>query len=189
MDISALLERSFQVASHILIEGTTTGKTHRKRSQAWVEALAASFREHFQHDSSIRVFSKYTEAYRKEFGLNELLYDVLVCRVDVVKSARHAKDLYYIHDVLWQVESELAQDSRQALFDFNKLVLGAGDNKLFVGPHVHDKSAFLSTLLPAAQRCTNTVYASLIPHPKEWQAGHAHVEVWQLRDKQWVQPA
>ncbi len=185
MDIKRLLEISFLQAKTTPINETTAGGTHRKRSQTWVESLAANFRTSLAADEHVRVFSKYTQSHRKDFGLNEFLYDVLVCRVAVVPSARHGKPLSYVHDVLWQVESELAEDSRQALLDFNKLVLGRGDNKLFVGPHVRDKQAFLHTLLPAAQRCTNIVYAALIPHPRTWDTTEARVDVWQLNEEQW----
>jgi hypothetical protein len=67
----------------------------------------------------VRVFSKHHTGNRLDFGLNELLYDVLVCRIGRVLSAVHRKELLYIDQALWQVESEFACDSGQALKDLN----------------------------------------------------------------------
>lgn len=66
-----------------------------------------------------------------------------MCRIARVESAAQGKTLWYVAEALWQVESELARDSRQALIDFNKLVLGAARHKLFVGPQVADSEAFV----------------------------------------------
>jgi len=183
MSLTALLARSLESARQAVPStDLSSGALHRWRSSQWVESLAARMREAYVADPDIRVLSKLSALHRREFGLNELLYDVLVCRVASVGSARHRAPLVYVHDTLWQVESELARDSRAALIDFNKLVLGTADNKLFVGPLVHDVPAYLATLLPAARRCTNTVYVALISHPDEWATTGADgdVRVWRF---------
>jgi len=134
----------------------------------------------------VRVFSKHNPSHRKDFGLNEFLFDILVCRVDTVESAIHKKTLYYIREVMWQVESELAQDSRQALIDFNKLVLGSADNKLFVGSQVSDNASFLNVLSPTAKVCQGNVFAALIPHPRRWMTEEYCVQVWKFDTDHWV---
>jgi len=186
VDIKALPERSFRAARSKPIEAASEKELHQRRSREWVEALADGFRDHYQSDSTVRVFSKHNPSTRVDFGLNELLYDILVCRVGTVQAARHRKDLLYIREALWQVESEFARDSRQALIDFNKLVLGAANSKLFVGPQVSDCQSFLGVLLPAARACGGNVYASLIPHPSEWERGDYHIQVWRLEGEQWA---
>jgi hypothetical protein len=148
--------------------------------------VAEAFREEYAADPSVRVFSKHYDGNRQEFGLDELLYDVLVCRVDGVASSAHGKRLLYVRDALWQVESEFARDSGQALMDFNKLVLGSAENKLSVGPHVYDEGAFLGVLARAACRCSGAVYAALVPHPDRWDAGERQVAVWRLNGGRWA---
>ncbi|GAI69126.1 unnamed protein product, partial [marine sediment metagenome] len=44
-----------------------------------MKALAEQFKKRYDGDSEIRIFSKSDDSNRKDFGLNELLHDVLVC--------------------------------------------------------------------------------------------------------------
>jgi len=74
------------------------------------------------------------EYMRMDFGVNELLFDVLVCEYASTRAAKSNKDLLFVSKGLWAIESELARDSRQALRDFQKLALADCENKLFVGP-------------------------------------------------------
>lgn len=133
----------------------------------WIKTLAEEFQSEFENDLSVRIFSKHNYSNRQDFGLNEFLYDIVVCKVGKVQSAVQNKTLYYVREVFWQIESEFARDSRQALIDFNKLVLGSAKNKLFVGPRVNDNHSFLDVLRPAAQACQGNIFASLIPHPRD----------------------
>jgi hypothetical protein len=75
------------------------------------------------------------EKVRAQFGMQELLFDVVVFEKGEVV-ATGGELLCFVRKGLWIVESELARNSRQALYDFNKLVLGNATNKLFVGPQV-----------------------------------------------------
>ncbi len=79
------------------------------------------------------------------------------------------------------MESEFARDSRQALIDFNKLVLGSAHNKLFVGPQVSKVEQFIDVLKPAARACTRNVYVALIPHPAKWKNASDYVQLWSLK--------
>jgi hypothetical protein len=130
--------------------------------------LAAECRAEHAADASIVTFSKYHRANRTRFGLNELLFDVCVCRTSTVLSASGRHSLHCISEVLLQAESEFASDSKQALFDFNKLVLGSGKQKLFVGPIVDDCDAFMRVLSAPAGNCTGEVFAALVPKPGSW---------------------
>lgn len=186
MDLTELLQDSLDAARRQTIEWRSKGLLHRARSRAWVEALADGFRAHYAHDPAVRVFSKHYAGNKQDFGLNELLYDVTVCRVGSVESARQRKSLLFVREALWQVESELARDSRQALIDMNKLVLGSARNKLFVGPQVHDRERYLGVLLPAADVCSGQVFAALISHPAQWEAGEASVDVWRFDGGGWA---
>jgi len=186
MNIKTLIQTSFSVARTAPVKGDSKGLLHRDRSRVWVETLADHFRQHFEREPDVRVFSKHNPSHRKDFGLNEFLFDILVCRVDTVESAVHKRTLYYVRDVMWQVESELTKDSRKALLDFNKFVLGSADNKLFVGSQVSDRVSFLSVLIPAAKACQGNVFAALIPHPRHWTIEECCVQVWKFDTDQWV---
>lgn len=189
MNVRELVSASFQDARAKNIEESSPRTLHNRRSMEWVESLATRFRDAYVSDKSIRVFSRHSDENRKDFGVNELLYDVTVASVGSVESAFHKKKLFFVKESLWQIESEFARDCRQALIDFNKLVLGSAKNKLFIGPHVKDHDAFIKVLIPAAAACSGEVYAAFIPHPDEWDAKSSAPEVFQFDKarKQWDQ--
>jgi len=185
-DLSVHLQRALTTAMRVPIPADTAQRRHARRSRAWVAALADEFRTHYRGDPDVRVLSKHDPSNHREFGLNELLYDVLVCRVGTAPAANSPATLTYVREALWQVESEFARDSRQAVYDLNKLVLGAAPHKLFVGPQVSDEARFLAALLPAARCCSGEVYVALVPHPAQWDDGEAVVRVWRLVEEGWT---
>lgn len=179
-DIKQLLQEALKQAQSKPDKGETKQKININRSQNWVKALAEQFKKRYEGDSEIRIFTKTDYSNRKEFGLNELLHDILVCRVGEVESSIHKKKLCFIKEVLWQVESELAHNSKSALIDFNKLVLGSGKNKLFIASQVKKgtENSFLSVLRPAAGYCTGDVYVGMIPHPGDWVNMDNDIHLW-----------
>jgi hypothetical protein len=179
-DVKQLLQGALKQAQSKPKKGSTIQQINKNRSDYWVKALAKQFKKSYEGDSKIRIFSKFDSSHRKDFGLNELLYDVLVCKVGEELSPMHKNKLYFIKEVLWQVESEFAHDSRSKLVDFNKLVLGSGKNKLFTCSHVRkgQENKFLSFLQKAANVCTGDVYVSMLPHPSKWESGDSDVHLW-----------
>ena len=184
-EIRTLIGNALSSAISMPVKSDSKQKINSRRSRNWVESLAQAFRTHY-NDESILVFSKHFRGNRKDFLLNELLYDVCVCQVSAVESAKHKKKLYYIKEVLWQVESEFAKNSREALVDFNKLVLGSAKNKLFIGPLVNDQESFIDVLRPAAKGCSGSVFLGLIPHPAEWVYDDStKIDLWCYSDGKW----
>ncbi len=180
----ALAEARNDMADH---QESDLGKLHRRRSLEFVERLSDCLLACYPSSASVASLSKHHSDYRREFGMNELLFDVAVVEYGEVAAAKSTKRLSYAERGLWLVESEMAKNSREALFDFNKLVLGAADNLLFVGPHVANSSAYLGVLGPAAQHCRGNVYVALIPHPKEWYSEYPEsAVVWQWRGREWA---
>lgn len=157
---------------------------HKDRSQKFVEELAQKIGALYEGEQGLRIFSKLNPTNKEDFGLNELLFDILVCKVSVVTSKIHGKKLFYIKDALWQVESELAYDSKKALMDFNKLVLGSAQNKLFISSQGRPgtENLFLDILRPAAKACVGNVYVALVPHPSKWGNTVSNVQIWTLKD-------
>ncbi len=182
-DIKKLLQDSLTSAQAKPNKGKSPQEINQNRSRSWVNTLAEQLKTVYKAELDVMVFSKYDRSHRKDFKLNELLYDIVVCRVDEVASSTHKKKLYYIKEALWQVESEFAHDSRQALIDFNKLVLGSAQNKLFIGPQVRKggELSLLNVLKRAAIACTGSVYVALVPHPAKWKDTNSDVRLWSMK--------
>ncbi|WKZ32492.1 MAG: hypothetical protein QY316_11330 [Thermodesulfobacteriota bacterium] len=196
MDIKNIIIKSYKKAydasngAKPQIIASTEGDRNRQRSKNFVEMLAENFDNEYKrykkHKSEkIIVFSRGCRKNRCSFGLNELLHDIAVCSVSKSKAPKQKKvKLSYITRVYWQVESEFARDSKQAIIDFNKLVLGSADNKLFVGSLVKNNSKakdsvmckkFMKTLAKPAGACRGNIYAAFLPHPSEWKADSAPI--------------
>jgi len=179
-DVKQLLQEALQQAQSEPDTGKTTQKININRSGNWVKALAEQFIKRYEGDPEIKIISKSDSSGRKDFGLNELLYDIVVCRVEEAESPAGTKKLSFIKEVLWQVESEFAHNIGNVLRDFNKLVLGSAKNKLFIASQVKKgtENSFLSVLKPAAGHCTGDVYVSMIPHPSNWIDTENDVHLW-----------
>jgi hypothetical protein len=159
---------------------------HRKRSAKFVEQLTIQFKKYYESQLSVCVLSRESSEHRMKFDVNELLYDVLVC--DTTSEARSPvrhKKLTIITNAIWQIESEFRKDGKQAILDFNKLVIGNASNKLFIGPIVNNIQAFINTLLAPAQHCSGNIYLALVSHPDDWNKKTPEIFLWQLSDKNW----
>lgn len=174
-ELHALVERALRTAQARTVSATTKKERHRARSRHFVLALADALREHEGGDHE--ALHRDDPRARARFGSNELLHDITVCRSTQIDDPT----LWYITEVVWQVEAELALSSREALHDFNKLVLGSARHKLFVGSMVDEPGALLRTLEPAAARCTGRVFLALIPNPASWDEEPGVVRSWQFR--------
>jgi len=165
----------------------TIGRIHRNRSKNFVEALAASLRQEYKSQKSVFVLSKHFYDNKDTFGLNELLFDVLVCDTSTVISARRKKRITYVTKALWQIESEFARDSQEAVYDFNKLVLGSSENKLFIGTEVDDVEGYLKTMAELAKLCNSNIFIALMPYPSEWKSKKLDIRFWEYKDSGWIE--
>jgi len=168
------------------LDQTTKGLLHRERSKNFVECLSERLLEQYGSGGNIASLSKHHDYDRDRFGMNELLFDVAVVGDKTVDSGASGKNLSIVTKGIWAVESELAKDKREALYDFNKLVLGASDRKLFVGPRVKDEQDYLRVLGEAARHCSGEIFVALIPHPEEWpDRGSESVVAWEWKSGEW----
>ncbi|MFO0756990.1 MAG: hypothetical protein U0359_10880 [Byssovorax sp.] len=105
------------------------------------------------------------------FARSELLFDILACEYELVGGPVHTgSQIPRVVRPLVQVESELAQNTRDSVTDFNKLVCGSAAWSLFVGPlnASNGSISYLDMLAPLADRVTGRVCIAFIPHPEEW---------------------
>ena len=146
---------------------------NKRRSAEFVECLAGELRNYYQEEDRYRVLSKqYPGENQYEFGLNELLYDILVCKIDHVNAVRKTDaELVFIKEGIWAIESEMAKNTREMLYDFNKLLVSSSRSKLFVGPLTSYNDEVLALLSNTAKDslCNGAFYFTLIPHPDDWE--------------------
>lgn len=147
------------------------GKSDKRKAEIWVDCLAEAFQGHYKKEKNQRVFWVRNPD-NKDFLLNELLFDISVCKIEEVPSIRWKAPLLFVTKCYWQVESELNdKNSREITKDFSKLVMGQSDNKLFVSSyiqkHKHRKAA--ETLFSSmASNCQGKLYLCFVPHPRAW---------------------
>ena len=172
--------------------------THAARSSAWVEQLANALVEYesggkqTEGKNEIRAFHRKNSEKTQDFGLNEFLHDICVARIGAVSANIHNTKLDTVTRVFWQVESEFSSNTREAVKDFNKLVAGSGENKLFIGPYLGDSSQALSAasgyrevlrsvLIDVELRSDENWYLAIVPHPKRWESDEAReVKCWRF---------
>ena len=110
MNIKQTLQQSLTIAANLPAPGENSQFIHRNRSKNFVETLASQLRKEYQAQHNIFVLSKHYDKTRTEFGLNELLYDILVCETDHVASVLEKETLTYVTKAVWEIESEFARN-------------------------------------------------------------------------------
>lgn len=174
--IKSILRNAIEKAWEVK-ESKSRKELHRNRSRKFVEEIGNFFRLiDDQTKDTYRVFTKHYNGNRLEFGLNELLYDVLVCDTANTKSISGERELTFVKKAIWQIESEFQESNvRSLIWDFNKLIIGTGENKLFICSHPRsDKELFLMALNPLAACCSGNVYIAFVPHPENWNGNASY---------------
>ncbi len=144
---------------------------NQQRSSQFVECLADKLRLKYEKDNiNYRVLSRGHQVHKHEFGVMELLYDILVCDTDIIGTAKNSDiKARYVIKGIWAVESELKKDVRELLHDLNKLTLSSCDSKLFIGPLTYYNNDILNILQQASKNISGPFYVILVPHPGDWE--------------------
>lgn len=171
---------------------------HGARSSAWVERLAHALVKYesggkqTEGKNEIRPFYRAYSKETQDFGLTEFLHDICIARIGTVPANIHNTMLDIVTSVLWQVESEFSSDSREAVKDFNKLVAGSGENKLFIGPYLGNsrqaryaasgyREVLRSVLVDVDIGSDENWYLGIVPHPKQWESDETNeVKCWRF---------
>ena len=148
------------------------GAINSERSQAWMNSLGKQFESQYSAKDH-RVFWTGNKDNKSDFGLKEMLFDMVVCRISRVTSLGNREQLPFVAKCYWQVESEFNRDnSRKIVEDMRKLVMGSSENKLFVASH---KSAgrewenrVLTMCSKIAKCCDGKLFFCFIAHPADW---------------------
>ena len=83
----------------------------------------------------------------------------------------------------------MARLKKEAMNDFNKLVLGKAENLLFIGPRVSDGELedYLQVLAAPAKHCKGNLYLAMIPHPDEWDDQvEWGIKMWKWESSSWA---
>ena len=173
-------------------------KRNAKLSKVWVGKLALDLKNHEVGNQNnveanmIEAFFLSDDPEQKELGLSEFLHDICIARTDTVCAPRHRKDLRVVSKVLWQVESEFSSNSREGVKDFNKLIAGNAENKLFVGPYKGESpqanqaaQEYRETLAEILRRAGlpkgDKWFLGQIPHPDIWDSSENHpISCWRF---------
>jgi hypothetical protein len=91
----------------------------------------------------------------------------------------------FITKTCWIVESEFERNSRAAIIDMSKLVLGHSENVLFIGPKVGPKDGYLDMLGNVAKRCQGRVHLAIIEHPREWTTDSSNPALYLWAGDEW----
>ena len=186
MNIQAILRDSYQRTQKALVMGTSPASLARARERAFVKALATEIEDSFEGEE-FRVFSLYGRGNRADFGGEQLLFDIEVCRVAGASSAQRKKESFYIvAEALWQVEFEMSQDWRRVVFAMNRLRCGSAENKLVIAAAPGSaQDSFLKTLEPGGAGCGGKMYLATIPHPRDWDDDEDSLMICRFAEGEW----
>ena len=187
---SNLLEVINKAWQHAVL--TPDNNTNRQRSQEWVSALAKEFQSEYHDEEIHRVFWQRNKRNREQFGINEFLFDVMVCSVSQVESLQpRSNPLDFIDQCHWQVESEFnRKNSRAVVVDMSKLVVGSAENKLFIASHRSSRKGernLLNLCARIARRCGGNVYFAFVAHPAEWESNPEAPVLYEWETGDWIE--
>ncbi len=187
MDIRRVINESYGRAQKALVMGTSPDALARARERAFVKILAELLSSEYAGDD-IRVFSQFGRGNRRDFGAEQLLSDICVCRVGAGRTGgRQSQEFLFVADVLAQVEIELSREWQRELQALNRLISGSAAEKLLVAALPgRGSAASLETLQAPFAAIPGAACLALIPHPSDWESTEAEPEVWRLDDGEWI---
>lgn len=187
MDVTRLIDSSYNEAAKALVMGTSQRSLARARERSFAKALIAQLQREFDDDH--RVFAATQRGNAADFGTNQLLYDIAVCRIGAGKTAeRKSEDFHFIAQALWQIEVDFSREWQQALYAINRLNCGAAARKLLITSRLaRSQSQFLNTLRAPSAAVDGALYLAFVPHPADWDDDAAPPQVWRIADGEWEQ--
>ena len=166
---------------------------HRKLSQSWVKYLSFSLEKyhrekylsfsleeyHREKNENIYAFPGNPKL-AKEHGIKrkEFLFDISVglyksFESKKFESSKKVLPIYYQSKPIWQIESELAVNTREIAIDFSKLLAGNADYAMMVSPEGKEKRDYymdeMKKMLESNVSLGRKIlYFLILPHPRDW---------------------
>lgn len=188
INVFDLLLNSYNLATKADDISGSESQIHRHRSQNFVNTLAKGFQSGYKHHpGEVRVFWSANSKNRRAFNRKEFLFDIAVCEVKQTSSATRRTSLPFISKPLWIVESEFERNSRAAIVDMSKLVMGQSENALFIGPHVGPKAGYMTMMGNVARHNSGPIYLAILEHPSKWKTLTltSNIELYKWTKKGW----
>lgn len=188
MNIARLVESSYDEATKALTMGTSKRSLARARERSFTKALIAQLLREFDGDDH-RVFAKAQRGNAADFGANQLLHDIAVCRIGAGETAeRKSEDFHFIAQALWQIEIDFSREWRQTLYAINRLNCGAAAHKLLITSRLaRSQSQFLNTLRAPSAAADGALYLAFVPHPADWDEDATSPQMWHIADGDWAE--
>ena len=153
---------------------------HRKLSQSWVKYLSFSLEKyHRGKNDKIYAFPGNPKLAKKHgIKRKEFLFDISVGLYKSFKSKKFESSkkvlpIYYQSKPIWQIESELAENTREIAIDFSKLLAGNADYAMMVSPEGKEKRDYymdeMKKMLESNVSLGRKIlYFLILPHPRDW---------------------
>ncbi len=165
--IEELIQRAWTNALRV-----SENLANKDRSSVWVECIAKEFRRYYASEGRYIVFSRGYVGNRKDFRLNEMLFDVNVIEYEEVSSVSGKAKLKFPKRSIWHVESEFKDtDSRDAIIDFSKLLMGRAANNLIILPSGGKIEGWAMREFPNLCSRDSNTWACFTAHPSGWCQG------------------
>ena len=153
---------------------------HRKLSQSWVKYLSFSLEKyHREKNENIYAFPSKLDL-KEKLGIkqSEFLFDISVGLYKSFKSKKFESSkkvlpIYYQSKPIWQIESELAENTREIAIDFSKLLAGNADYAMMVSPEGKEKRDYYMNEMKKMLESNvslgrKILYFLILPHPRDW---------------------
>jgi len=155
---------------------------HRKLSQSWVKHLSFSLEKyHREREKNKNIYafpSKFDLKEKLGIKQSEFLFDISVGLYKSFKSKKFESSkkvlpIYYQSKPIWQIESELAENTREIAIDFSKLLAGNADYAMMVSPEGKEKRDYymdeMKKMLESNVSLGRKIlYFLILPHPRDW---------------------
>jgi hypothetical protein len=153
---------------------------HRKLSQSWVKYLSFRLEEyHREKNKNIYAFPSKLDL-KEKLGIkqSEFLFDISVGLYKYFKSKKFESSkkvlrIHYQSKPIWQIESELAENTREIAIDFSKLLAGNADYAMMVSPEGKEKRDYYMNEMKKMLESNvslgrKILYFLILPHPRDW---------------------
>ncbi len=155
---------------------------HRKLSQSWVKYLSFSLEKyHREREKNKNIYafpSKFDLKEKLGIKQSEFLFDISVGLYKSFKSKKFESSkkvlpIYYQSKPIWQIESELAENTREIAIDFSKLLAGNADYAMMVSPEGKEKRDYYMNEMKKMLESNvslgrKILYFLILPHPRDW---------------------